>query len=604
MSSRTSFAALASALTIMVACILWFTRDPGAQPVSPEGHAPEERITEEIEGDRTEESRDALAESENAAARETEDATLKPPVEAELHHIRGQVVDEESGAPLEGCTVYFDNMQVESTDSLGAFELYLPKADFKLGTFHSLGVICDGISVFLGSLPLELEITVRVPPRLLLRGRLVCNSELEYESITMMARVPASGTQDAELYAGLTKLDAEGRFEVLISAPVPTREYHLFFGDTRSSIVDATLPVAILTEGDGPTIEAKVTRVTLRVQNADGARIKGVDVRIMPINGAFLPRWTVISTPENGEFDFLLADGLYELCAGHTEFLAIVREFTLPAEPSIVLTLESIEDIPGVRAQVLSPQGDPLENALITVAPKTQNADASAAGSVQRRTDAEGFALLPVAQALPYDWAAYDKRFGMLERDEVVAGTGTVVLRFSAIGGLQVVPRGSHSLGAPAPGPMQWILSERGGLGGASGQSRLSPFQIDELDPGSYDLFLYAADGLAYGEATVRVRVGETERVEVQLDTGGVLRGRVEDAAGNAVTALDLFLAHPTWPDRASRAWGRLTTDNDGRFEFRTGNRHELGVVAVREGTVLFELNGLSTSSEHILTVP
>lgn len=599
MSSRAGFATLFAALTILVAGIFWFNRDLDSVAVSPDGNTASDRSAESVEDDAADESRDAITETQTTSPEVTLDAPSVATTGDELHDIRGRVVDDESGNPIAEASVYFDGSLWDVTDSLGGFELPLPKGMFELGTSHPFLVWLEDAHVFSGSLPLELEITLRVPPRDLLRGRLVCNTELDYEAITLTVRVPATG----KMYAGQTPLDHEGRFEILVSAPVPTSGYHLYFGDARSSIVDAVLPVAILTEGDGPTIEAEVSLVTLRAQRPDDTPIKGVDVRILPIVDLVLPRWTVISTPESGEFEFLLADGPYELCASHPEYLSVVREFALPEENTLVLTLDPISDLPGVRAQVLGPGGEPVNNALITVAPKTRNGDASVAASVQRRTDADGIAILPIAQDLPYDWVAFDKRRGLIERDTVVAGTGTVLLRFQIIGGIRVVPKGRASVGASASDPMQWILAKHASLFGAKGESSLSQFTINELEPSTYDLFLYAPDGVAYGEATATVHANREERVEVHLDTGGVLRGVVKDASGNPVPDLELFLAHPTWPMQVVNSWGRKSTDAQGAFSFRTGNASTVGIVAMRDGAVIVDRQGLGTDSEHVITL-
>jgi len=110
------------------------------------------------------------------------------------------------------------------------------------------------------------------------------------------------------------------------------------------------------------------------------------------------------------------------------------------------------------------------------------------------------------------------------------------------------------------------------------GRFRLGPVTRD-----SFTLLAYGRDGLANSEELL-ARAGD-ERLVLYLEPGGILRGRVVDAASSEACAAQLMYT----PER--RTFGpfgkgaMMTTEPDGRFEIK-------GLVAGRYGLAAMSADG------------
>lgn len=96
---------------------------------------------------------------------------------------------------------------------------------------------------------------------------------------------------------------------------------------------------------------------------------------------------------------------------------------------------------------------------------------------------------------------------------------------------------------------------------------------------GEYE-FTVQAPSLALHQTSVEVKPDQAP-VEIRLEPGGVIRGRIVDVAGKPVPGVRLVIEH--WRN----CWGRLwdsTTDTEGRFVWREAPRDEVPVSIGKAG--------------------
>jgi uncharacterized GH25 family protein len=171
-----------------------------------------------------------------------------------------------------------------------------------------------------------------------------------------------------------------------------------------------------------------------------------------------------------------------------------------------------------------------------------------------------------------------------------------VVLSSGGIAGTVTGPDGKGIVSAvvqatpdPPPAP--------GRLGGSGAQTRAGgEYAIEGLDPGSYKVRAMAP-GHRPAEATATVTSeGGTVRVDLRLETGRALRGRVVDPQGNGIQGAYVMAAPAGAGDSGAGMSGM--TDANGAFEIIAPAEGPLDVTAVPGGYAPARATGVLPSDD------
>ena len=129
-----------------------------------------------------------------------------------------------------------------------------------------------------------------------------------------------------------------------------------------------------------------------------------------------------------------------------------------------------------------------------------------------------------------------------------------IVADASQLRGLSV---GARSKGGKARGTMGWARTTEFGEDGS--------FVLEGLSPNTYDVEAQGSLVPSVQEPlSVEVSEGETiDGIELELQPEAIIRGRVQDEAGNPVTSADIRAEGP------GKKWSSDQVGDDGRFELR-----------------------------------
>jgi hypothetical protein len=225
------------------------------------------------------------------------------------------------------------------------------------------------------------------------------------------------------------------------------------------------------------------------------------------------------------------------------------------------------------------------------------------------QADAEGRYEVGLDAAGTYSVIVQSDRFaGGGGRLEILVPDGAepvvdIVLKSGTIPGRVVDGSGEPVVGAivsarPEGGPPSSDL-----LGGRAATRPDGSFTLEAVDPGRYRLGANAA-GYRTGEiGPVEVREGEeTPAVEIRLEAGRELRGRVLDPRGGAVAGASVIAAPAGSLERTAIP---VTTDINGSFVLTAPSDGGLDIVAVARGYAPARASGVvpDDSAEIVLRV-
>jgi RNA polymerase sigma factor (sigma-70 family) len=247
-----------------------------------------------------------------------------------------------------------------------------------------------------------------------------------------------------------------------------------------------------------------------------------------------------------------------------------------------------------IAGSVTDPRGRPLEG--VTVIASIEEAGVARKGSSYGRraiTRHDGsFEVEGLTEGLHGVWATHAEYPDAVRR-QVEAGTGDLALRFArpaviagAVVGKNGRPLGAYTLGVrpvAADGETQdqrdWRL-DNWDRGPVHVSDRSGRFELRPLAAGRYDIVVDTPDGLVAQSRAVAVAEGESRRLRLVAEPGGVVTGRVVgDADGKPIREAEVA----TW-----LGGGRLRDtrgDADGRFRLTgvlPGSRASVGIIGVR----------------------
>lgn len=400
--------------------------------------------------------------------------------------------------------------------------------------------------------------------------------------------------------AAACETDAGGTFRLgLREATGRTFEVHLLGDGFASERLGGLrihagewLDLGAVTLARGATIRGRVTvadtgppEVALPVPNATVTLDTGDP--FLDLGAADLPGWRGARTAQvdaggNYELQHAPRDGLFRLTASAPGFARqtveqveitggrpVTVDFELPPGLSITGVLETGgRPVARARIEVWSQRPEPAHFGVLASGDSFR-VDGLAAGSYLLRIQADGFQ--PV------------------ERTEVPAGTEDLRIELSARGSASVAVRApeGHLLRRYRLSVRRWFPDQGGEIAAVADvpdrSIRLEPpadrAEVLGLDDGTYVFQVLASGYAATLSEPFTIDAARREAsLEMTLDRGGSLRGRVVDALGDPVagavvaTQPDGYAGdHPMWrmvagllPDRITRA--RATTGPDGSF--------------------------------------
>lgn len=445
--------------------------------------------------------------------------------------IAGTVREWVSGEPVAEVDVLVTGSGVEHTvtsDAAGRFTVELPPGPYALRAvgLDAVGFGISYLAVSPDAASTEVEVLVAILARI--EGRVVDAEGAPIEGVDIThvtAQWERTLTTDDTAPAGEARTQADGAFAIRVppgtvelTASIAGRPHAVAV--VRDVRPDASIVGVEIVLGEGTTIDGKV-------HDPDGAPVAGALVVAIEPYGA--RRET--RTDEKGRFV------LEALPRGATLVEASARGFapSLPARvmigtvkpPRTVLVLRAPQTIAG---SVVASDGTPIAGATITATDPRSELPAASATS-----GADGAFALDEVGTGPYDVAAEAEGFAPGRSTGVAGGATELRLELQASGGIS----GTVTSGGS---PLVDFTVRIGGYtprGGSRifGGQKLTRFasvdgvyQMDELEPGSYDLTI-SAPGYAPAELRgVVVPAGTYGNASADLGAGGTIAGTVTDA--------------------------------------------------------------------------
>jgi hypothetical protein len=542
---------------------------------------------------------------------ETEDEPAAPtPAEVEAGlEVLVLLTEHASGLPLAAHRVVLVGAGARAkgvTDAGGRARLLLAGAAWTLG--RSIGIEvrdADNARIYWGSVPLAREMHLALPSRVRLHGKLECEPPLAYQDLWLTVSLPTRQAITVALWCGSTQLAADGSFEMRIFEPVPTEDYLLKFSKSDALLAEILVPRAELVSEDGALVRSRSCEFVLHFTTAEGEPVAGVELRLCPLVGAAI---FAFETDAHGDARLFVREDSYQLCAGKAGFRTLSERIVVDGSSHLVtrnVVLQRLADSDRVRGTVRASTGEPVAGAFVTLMPSAAG-DAAVAAAAQQEADAAGAFDLPVERGTTFDLAAYHSDHGLVELDGLLADGNPVEIRFRdlhALGTLVVEPLDLPETDTPPGGPWQFLL-----VPGAGGRTEMgydfgSPWTIEELEAGEYELLVQAPGAVAFGKQSVRVLADETVRAEVALSPMRRARGTLARPASRADHAWELELRPPGWPVDACRCLGRARVRADGSFEIPVAELRRVPAVILEDGREIAAVE-LRTDESNALAVP
>jgi len=240
----------------------------------------------------------------------------------------------------------------------------------------------------------------------------------------------------------------------------------------------------------------------------------------------------------------------------------------------------------GIGGRVTDSSGKPLDGVRVSV---LRANGAREGGSGSAITDAKG--RFEVTDLGPGSFKVFATKSGFVRHDEaeIRAGTRDLQIALDRYGGI----RGSVFFPDTAPGRFEVLLQDLA-LDEADAapelkkafSSRKGDFKLDTVAPGTYELIVLAEGYLPTRVGPLTVDENRLlEGIEVMLDGGALIVGRVFDEAGDPVRNADVFVRYLGEGDpRVTRSvTGPVRSDSEGAYRVSglAGGRYE--VLASRD---------------------
>lgn len=528
---------------------------------------------------------------------DSEDPGIEPQV-----HIHGRLLDLTGLLDLDGADVELqvpgEARQLSArTDREGRFEIKLQEGDAAIGALvKATAKTSSGRTVFMGSVLVEGELNLMLRSPLELDGVL---SFRPHELVGEPGQLQVLGHLQMEasnpLFLGTAPVAEDGRFHLsaAIDRDLTALEFRWFAeaggSSDRSTIVNALLrDVKLPRSGSEPLrLEADLAIIHVHARESDGRPVGGATVLARQATGGIAQA----STNEGGDATLLVTAGTWRLALTGRGFapyafsdLVVSRGDSL----DVPATLERAPELLEVSGLVVDPLGNPVEGAYVRINPFIQGAEGLEPlvdAGTGIHTEADGSFRLETPLS-PLLITAFDRDLRSTQEIVVQPPMKGIVLRFLPLATLELeLQPPPESDGWTQSGPIDILLVERTGAFSLQDRTFTVPYNIAQIPPGSYNLYVFAAPWDGYAHGTVDVHDGSDQSVRLQLEPcrwlDGTVRSRHE---GSPVVGARISHTPPEWPSQLSRSWGMARTGTDGRFHILTATAKGGPLVVERDG--------------------
>lgn len=492
------------------------------------------------------------------------------------------VVTDTAGAPVVEARVHLPGGPARSgastrTDEQGAFSLVHAGS----GSVE-IRVTAEGLVPLTQSIALRggkdlLDLALVLQPGVLVRGTVIGVDGLPVGGAQVTAH-RAERTPHGLLGAGVLQATTadDGRFELRGLIPGESYQAYVRHARLRELPIEPFLatPPEVQLGGLAMSPGAVVRGI---VVSADDTPIAGARVALEEVHEeaeqeqqiAFAAQFSArldgadgmggkhaVTTGIDGRFELAgVAGGNYLLSArapGHVTHLGEPR--TIPE--GAVLDGERVELDRGlsIAGRVTDAAGHPIAQAEVSVARVIFDMN-----SVRARTDADGSFVLEGLTDQDYILTAHASGFAEAFRQPVTPGDEPLTLQLEAAGSVVGVVRdqatqrpvpafsvslreGAQSILPSSRALLRSIASLTSGGDQHRFQDPTGEFRVADVNPGEYTLMV-RAEGYVPFEAPVQVQAGQDLPVEVLLDRGGAIEGRIVDRDGLPIAGAAVRLA-------------------------------------------------------------
>jgi protocatechuate 3,4-dioxygenase beta subunit len=506
--------------------------------------------------------------------------------------VTGWVLDAETGTPIQGASIsagygLFEQKDLTETDASGRFTLRGVGRDKIVvrarATGYSPGQVHLDLRQQRGEVTVQIELERWSSVRGIVRsldGKPISGAEVFLERDAFLfarksERLAVTGN-DGEFRVRLEDLDGVAR--MFATHPDYTTGYSQRFEagpHLEGSTIEILLP-------EGATIRGTVFDET--GSPLEGARVSLFDeVKLSENNPAYRPEAPFQHRPRGKMTHSVQSDrdGTFEIrgIVGGIKFLQVSSEGWLTqtvsglqvGEGAVVgpLTIR-LEKGRGIAGRVLDTSGTPVEGARVSVVRHAADVTGATGATV---TDAEGEFVIENLAGGTYNLFATKSGFVRHEERGVAAGAQGVTITLEQYGAISGFIRFEAMAETILPGKFTVAIRPTGNEAAPLVRKSFSAedgrFLVESVAPGVYDL-VASADGFRTAVLPgVRVVQNDTTAgVEIVLDMGATIQGRVVDEAGNPVGDASVY-ARPSSPGGealGAGSGGSASTGRDGVF--------------------------------------
>ncbi|MFT7541002.1 MAG: hypothetical protein ACI9K5_001968 [Gammaproteobacteria bacterium] len=561
---------------------------------------------------------ESTGEADPAEAARLQMELPKEQADEPLLEVRGVLVEGATGNPIADATLNLQGnpqrthrlVKTAVTDDKGRFQFRLAPSDWEMGTTYGLISLSGGdiaTPIFNGSIVLEPELFLRARSHLVLRGQLLVSGFGSVGPIWLRADIPQNGSFAIPIYAGRSKLEEDGRFEMDVWVDRPPAAFELLFAVEDGTILTALVSTTELIEAPGVTLECTLTNLVVVVLDEDAQPLPRarLNLRAAGLEESTYPAQS--TTTEDGRASFVVGEaGVANLCVALNGYAYLVEEFEVQAgrdrqEKTIVLRRLGEDEL--LRGNVIDAEGNPLGQVFVVAWPGELDYGLAMAGQSTTFTDDLGLFELPVPKDATLRITASRRDLGaMVPEVFLAAGEREVELRFDATGRGELVadlvslPNGGGSFS----GAIEWAFFPKDGSTPQGGHEWSTRLRLEQLPAGTGELFVCLFGAGFLGQITTNIKSGEVSRERIRMISGSVCEGTLTLASGEPAAGYAIEVAHPDVPEGESLPWNvdrihadgsfRLVLDQPGLARIRDKSNAIVGQIQLRAGSHNYQL--------------
>ncbi len=574
--SRPSTLLRVLALGAVLALVVWWMRRSESPPPSTlDERAPSVEIPP-APAEAPAPADDAAPAVEDSAAMSAEDGlAAEAGADTSSWRLRGLVLLAHDQSGVAGVRVTLTPMRAGGDPAVSSVSNALGEVDFELvGEQWRAGQVrlataideLTGAQRFQGPVRLDPGFTLLLDELVTLRGRVATSLRPRDPQLELTFTRPTTPAAPVRRFVASARTDTTGWFEQAARVPPGVDVLRLSVAvDGRTAALFDT-PLALLTSPSGVDLFVELSELHVLVRDSRGAPLAGAELRAAAFDSDPDDFPPVAATDEHGRAQLALPAADYELCVGKSGYCSRIEYVQLsPQGAEVELELGALESEHEFFGVVIDDSGAPVAGAFVSLAPTTFIEELAVAGIDGQRTDAQGEFRLRACSSAALELTAFHRDFGLSQPLEVRADGIRLVVTLRRTGRLEVELLTDALPGVFRDGAIEYVLAPTDGREVTSGVAYASPFVLDELLAGDYDVFVTLPGMRACAVGFARVEANRTSSTLLAAQGASWLEGRVLDESGAALSFLDV-VALGAWPEPAAQVllWGR--TDLEGRF--------------------------------------